>query len=279
VVKLTDDERPDPLFHYETGIEAERLERGRNKLERVRTEQLLRRFLPPPALTIHDVGGGAGAYTIWLAKLGYRVNLLDPVRLHIDQALAHVRTEGLERLVTACVGDARALPFEQESSDAVLMLGPLYHLIEAEDRALALREAHRVLKPGGILFAASINRFVSTFNGLFDQRYIDPEFLAMADRDLINGQHQPSPEKPYFTDAFFHHPDDLRNEVIAAGFELHAVLAVEGVASFLTDFDSWWGDAQKRKWILKVATALESEPTLLGASTHLMAIACRPSDT
>lgn len=263
------------VAHYEQGLEASRLEQGRNKLERSRTEGLLRRFLPKPPATIHDVGGGAGAYALWLAGLGYDVNLVDPMPLHVEQARAasDARHEG--RLKSQVVGDARSLPFEDASAEAVLLLGPLYHLTDPSARRRALQEAHRVLRPGGVMFAVSINRFVSTLNGLFDGLYADSAFLEMADRDLVDGQHRPPPGKPYFTDAFFHHPHELRDEVVEARFALEALVGVEGPPALLADFDARWDDLKQREWILKVADALESEPTLLGVSTHVMAVGRR----
>ena len=69
-------------------------------------------------------------------------------------------------LASCRVGDARALEMPDETADVVLMLGPLYHLTDAGDRAGALREAARVLKPGGWLFAAAISRYASALDGL-----------------------------------------------------------------------------------------------------------------
>ena len=74
----------DMSAHYATGQEHERL-RGWGRLEFVRTKELLARHLPPPPAVALDVGGGPGAYAIWLAEQGYRVHLLDPIDLHVQQ--------------------------------------------------------------------------------------------------------------------------------------------------------------------------------------------------
>jgi hypothetical protein len=69
------------LAHYEEGIERERLLRGgAGRLENLRTWELLVRYLPPAPVTVLDVGGGAGAYALPLAREGYAVHLIDPVR-------------------------------------------------------------------------------------------------------------------------------------------------------------------------------------------------------
>ncbi|MGH9209081.1 MAG: class I SAM-dependent methyltransferase [Acidimicrobiales bacterium] len=86
-----------------------------------------------------DIGGGTGVYARWLLDQGYDVTLIDPVELHITQAT--------QTGVPATVGDARHLDHPDESIDVALLLGPLYHLTEPEDRLAALAEARRVLRP------------------------------------------------------------------------------------------------------------------------------------
>jgi SAM-dependent methyltransferase len=79
---------PDPeiLRYYAAGLEDERLTQGPFQLERVRTEELLKRHLPSPPAKVLDVGGGSGPYACRLAGQGYEVTLLDPVPLHVEQA-------------------------------------------------------------------------------------------------------------------------------------------------------------------------------------------------
>src|SRR5207249_1849236 len=113
-----------------------------SRLEFVRTQELLSRFLPAPPAIVLDVGGGPGRYAACLATAGYTVTVLDPVPLHVEQAGA----AGLD----AVLGDARSLPWEDARADAVLCLGPLYHLRAPHDRLAALTEARRVLRPGGV---------------------------------------------------------------------------------------------------------------------------------
>src|SRR5215813_6779926 len=133
--------------HYEAEVvEAERLTRGAGQLELLRTQEIIRRHLPPGPLTIHDVGGGAGAHAEWLANDGHAVHLVDPMPHHVQAAQ---RLASRDRRITAEVGDARHLAAENDSADAVLLLGPLYHLTERSDRLQALAEACRVVRPGG----------------------------------------------------------------------------------------------------------------------------------
>jgi len=260
---------------YAQGFEETRLESDDNKLERARTFELLERFLPAAPATVHDIGGGPGVYALWLAARGYKVNLLDLTPLHVEQVLAAAENAGV-KLESTTVGDARALPYPDSSADAVLLLGPLYHLTERSDRLKALEEAYRTLKPGGVLCAVSINRFSGSFDGLFLERYADPDYRSLSDRSLHDGQHRNPEGKSYFTTAFFHHPLELKAEVEAAGFEVEALVGIEGPGWLLRDFDAYWFESAKREWVLHLARALESEPTLLGVSAHVMAVGRKP---
>ena len=142
-------DRPRPerevLDYYGRGKERGRLEAGYGPLERERTREILSRVLPRPPATVADVGAGAGVHALWLAPSGYSRHLRDPVPLHVEQAGAASRKLGL-RLASVGVGDARELDLGAASVDAVLLLGPLYHLQEAVERRKALGETHRILR-------------------------------------------------------------------------------------------------------------------------------------
>src|SRR5262244_2098789 len=130
--------------YYAQGIERDRLTAGQGALELARTQALLERYLPAPPAVVADIGGGPGRYAVWLAQRGYRVHLVDPVPLHVEQARAAARGRPGATLASAEVGDARALQLAEASVNAVLLLGPLYHLRKRADRLQALAEARRV---------------------------------------------------------------------------------------------------------------------------------------
>ena len=109
--------------YYALGAERDRLREPGGRLEFVRTQELLGRFLPAPPATVVDIGGGSGVYALPLAAAGYDVHLLDPVELHVEQALAQARERGVAP-AGARVGDARRLPYGDASADAALLLGP-----------------------------------------------------------------------------------------------------------------------------------------------------------
>src|SRR5512132_2898482 len=165
--------------------EAQRITHGLGQLELLRTREIIRRHLPPGPQRILDVGGGTGIHAAWLADDGHHVHLIDPIRRHVEQARRHPASRGS---ITAELGDARDLRAARASFDAVLLLGPLYHLTEGDDRIRALREAARVLGPGGVTFVAAISRFASLFDGLADEFLFDPDFRPIVERDLHEGQ-------------------------------------------------------------------------------------------
>src|SRR6185503_17966358 len=102
----------------------------------------------------------------------------------------------------------------------------------------------------------------------------DARFRAMVYQDLETGQHRnPAPdERPeWFTNAYFHTPDELRAEVLAAGLEVEALLAIEGPGWLLAN------DPAARRFAIEVARAVEAEPSVLGVGSHVMAIARRPA--
>jgi ubiquinone/menaquinone biosynthesis C-methylase UbiE len=266
----------DVTIFYAQGLERERLANGPGALEFARTQAILRSYLPPPPAVVADIGGGPGRYALWLTEQGYRVHLVDPVPLHVEQACTAAHDRPGVALASADVGDARALRLPDASADAVLLLGPLYHLPEHTDRLRALAEARRVCRPGGVILAAAISRFASTLDGLRGGYLEDPAFAAVAARDLQDGRHRnPTGDPAYFTTAYFHRPEELAAECEAAGLRHEATLAVEGPGWLLPELDARLADERRRVLLLAALAALEAEPTLLGASAHLLAVARR----
>jgi ubiquinone/menaquinone biosynthesis C-methylase UbiE len=252
------------LEHYEGQDEGQRLLRsGHGRLELERMRELFLRYLPPPPARVLDVGGGTGIHAAWLAERGYDVHLLDPVPRHVATAAEH-------GTFTASLGDARQLPGEDATVDAVLLLGPMYHLVDRADRSVALHEALRVLRPSGVLMAAAISRFMA----LLDWGASGQLTQEIADRlapVLATGDHDPSLG---FTDVHFHLPDELREEVAAAGFADVRVLGIEG--PLWVAVDAGGASEELFSGALLAALMTETEGSVLGANPHLLAVATAP---
>jgi SAM-dependent methyltransferase len=266
----------DVLAHYAAGSERDRLTRGAGRLEALRTRELLQRWLPPAPALVLDVGGGPGRYALGLAEAGYDVRLTDPVPLHVAQARAD-SAAAPRPLVSADEGDARELPFDDGSADAVLLLGPLYHLPDRADRLRALAEAVRVLRPGGVAVVAAISRWASTADGIVAGYLRDPRFADLVADDVATGVHRNPDGRPgWFTTAYFHRPEELADEVAGAGLHPDGPVAVEGLAWLAPDVDALLDEPGLRDRVLDAIRRTEREPALLGASAHLLVAGRKP---
>jgi SAM-dependent methyltransferase len=259
--------------YYNRGREQARLTNDTGRLELARTQEIILRYLPEPPATIYDIGGGAGIYALWLATLGYTVHLVDLMPLHVEQAAQASAALPDHPLASVSLGDARHVSLPSGSADVVLLLGPLYHLTEREDRLQALREAYRLLKPSGYVFAAAISRFASLLDGMMRGYLADDYFAELVERDLVDGQHRnPKQLSGYFATAYFHYPTETAGELADAGFHVEATIAVQGPAGFIPDFDKFWSDEALRERLLSFLRTIESDPTMLGATGHLLTI-------
>ena len=186
------------------------------------------------------------------------MHLIDPVPRHVEEASRD--TEDGPAPETACLGDARSIGHEDGSFDAALLLGPLYHLTERPDRMTALAEARRVIGGGGVVAARgspdSPRRSTASTG---DSRR--PGLRRPDDRDLADGQHRNTTGNPlYFTTAFFHHPDELRDELAEAGFFDVEVYAVEGVSWAAPDLADRLADPARREIVLEIVRRTETDP-------------------
>ena len=253
--------------YYGRDGEDGRLRSGAGRLELWRTQDVLRRLLPPAPARVLDVGGGSGVHAQWLAADGYAVDLVDPVPLQVERA---ARLPG----VTARLGDARALDAPDTSVDVVMLLGPLYHLPEREDRIRALAEAHRVLRPGGLVVAATINRYAGVHDNLATGLYFDPDRRPQIDDSARDGRMRPvAGAKSLFTTAYFHEPADVPAEFAAAGLTAHGQYGVEGAAWLMGDISGRLDDPGDRELVLRALRRTECVPSLLGVSGHLLTAA------
>jgi ubiquinone/menaquinone biosynthesis C-methylase UbiE len=261
-------EMSDAIVRYYTHdfVEHDRLSRQLiGKLEFLRTQELLRRYLPPPPAAVLDVGGATGAHAAWLLADGYRTELIDLTPAHVEQARQQVPE------LVARVGDARNLEVADDAVDAALLLGPLYHLADASDRERALSEAVRVTRSGGVVAAAAIGKLAALMGLAVEQRLTD-QVLAMVRQQISSGRHNP---QVGFTDAYMHSPDELHAEMVAAGLTSVVVYTIEGplwaAVQALRD-DETVDLAQ----FMTVARELETNEHALALGSHLLAVGRTP---
>jgi SAM-dependent methyltransferase len=250
-------------FYERSAAERARLVRREGQLEFVRTKELLDRFLPRPRATIIDVGGGTGAYSSWLASLGHCVHLVDIVPGHVEEAAR-------DRTFRAVVGDARALPVPDGSYDVALLLGPLYHLPESEDRLQALREARRVVRPGGMIVAAFICRAAAALDGYVKGWIDNPDAFELVQEQLRDGVARTS-QRGFSAVSYFHWPSEIRAELASCGLETVRIFGVEGPGWVASDFDDRWNTPEARRIVLESARTCEEHPEYQVLSAHLLA--------
>ena len=257
--------------HYDLGAEAGRLTAGpRGELEFERTKQIILRHLAPPPGTVADIGGGPGRYTRWLMDLGYQVVHRDLMPLHVAQVQ---RAHRAGARIDSAVADARNLDLADKCVDAVLLLGPLYHLDQRRDRLAALAEAKRIARPGAPVFAAAITRWAMRLDDVLRMRR-DQQFPALG--TMLQPLERTGAIPPLYAGSFTgyaHRPGQLRAELRAAGLRVTDLVCVEGPAFLLHDLGARLADPEGRRVVMDTARALERVPELLGVGPHLLATA------
>lgn len=263
------------LKFYESGVEKGRLERGLGIIEFYRTKEILKKYITSSNNIIYDVGGGIGVYSSWLSEMDNTVHLLELAPSAVKYALENQK---LTNPFIAEVCDARNINRPNESADIVLLMGPLYHMQNPNDRIKVLNECYRVLKKDGILFSVGISKFstttwaLSTY-GSTNELLGENEFMNMIEKELITGNHIRPKEYPYLiTQAYFHDPLELQSEVESAGFKTINKHAIEGTIWFTPNLNEKWKNPEIRTRLLNILKITENEDSIMGMSPHFMII-------
>ena len=260
---------------YNNGAEIGRLERGLGIVEFHRTKEILSRYIDGGKV-IYDIGGGIGRYAAWLAKKGNEVHLIELAENAVEYAKANMMQDCH---FIAETGNALKVNRPDESADVVLLMGPLYHLRNREDRLQSLREAFRVLKKGGLLMAAGISKFSSMTWGLSvygekNDFIDDPVFCNMVKGEMTTGDHVRPKEYPKFiAEAYFTTSEEMKSEIAKAGFAVEKAIAVEGCIWFTPHLQEKWEDEASRERLLDIVRITESEPEMMGMSPHFLVVA------
>ena len=274
----------DVLAGYNAGIERGRRHTGIGLIELARTKELLLEYLPKPPAVVYDIGGGYGEYAWWLASLGYEVHLFDLAETNIRLSAELAAEYPGAALCAAEVCDARSVGRPSESADAVLLMGPLYHITEKAERIAAVRESLRLLKPGGLLFTAAITPYATllwatTVFGRDNRLIAEDAFMRMVERELTDGEHiRPTENTAYrgIGRSHFHSAAELCAELADGGFPESAVHGVGGAAWLAPELDALWADSASREALMRTVRLTDRRADITGLSTHLLAVSAKP---
>ncbi|MEJ2737620.1 MAG: methyltransferase domain-containing protein [Anaerolineae bacterium] len=231
---------------------------------------LLDKYLPPPPARVLDVGSGPGRYAVALAERGYTVTLFDLSSESLALARRKVEEAGLAGRVEGYYhGSATDLGcLARGRFDVVLLMGPLYHLIDEAGRLAAVRESLRVLRAGGIVVATIINHLGVARANLTEL----PHWYDGANcRNIVRSYTYTEAEGLGFTEAYFAHPLELRRWYEEAGAETVTMAAQEGLAGGLRDgCRRLAGNPVAWQHFVEIVLATCEDPTLLGGSEHTL---------
>ena len=261
------DDVSDIASYYNDDPNREHTRLERHQLEYELTWRYLDQYLPPRA-SILEIGAATGRYTLELVKRGHTIVAVDMSATLLEQSRRIITAAGLERQVQFVEADARDLRRVTKSEfDVVLLMGPLYHLVQEADRKIVLKETFDRLRRGGIIFSA----FISRFGVLADLIKDLPEWIEDGPKvqSLLEKGRRPDGYPPGGFRGYFAQLPGIAPLHEAAGFETITLAAVEPAIS--ADDDSYnrlQGD-QRRLW-LDLFYQISTEPSIMGASRHLL---------
>ena len=271
------------LAGYNARIERDRLRTGIGLIEFERTKEILLEKLPKPPAVIYDIGGAYGEYSWWLTSLGYEVHLFDLSETNIAMSADLAAEYPGVMLASATVCDARSIPRPDKSADAVLLMGPLYSIIEYEERILAIEECGRLLKDDGILFSAALTPYsvlvpriaLYHIDGTAKRRELDdPAVISMIERALEDGCYC-NPEKKIASglgSSHLHTAKALREELSEGGFDTAIVHGIMGGAWLAPNLDELLANEETKAVLMKTVRMLDTHKEIIGLSGHLLAV-------
>ena len=252
--------KEDIIDYYRRYNEDDRLKTAFGRLEEEHTRRLILRHILNNADVIFDIGGGTGAYALWLAGLGYVVNYSDIVPDHVQLFEQRVGTGAIN--IAYSIQDARELSFDDDRADVIILNGPLYHLCDRNERSQVLREACRVLKHGGRLLAFTISRFAGAQYAISSGRIFEQGYFDMVVHEIATGIRKNQSTLLTFDSAYFHTQDEIEAEMREAGFQSISSYGVLGLSGNLPDLEAVVDDDDKRQRLLALAEIMEPYPML-----------------
>jgi len=260
---------------YDSAPEREWSRLDSRRIEFEVTCRALDEHLPNAPARILDVGSGPGRYALRLAGQGYSVSLVDlsgQCLAIAEREAAHLTLQ-FDRVV--CGSATQLTAFPTASFDAVLLLGPLYHLKKEEARAQTVLEALRVLRPDGLLFSAFLNRYSVVryaAKARPTQLLDDPDFIASI---LSHGfGDSDKPGAAFLRTCYFSDPQEVRPFMENLGVHTVSTLGCEGVVAEVEEHLNVLTARDLDPWVT-LNYRLGQKPELHAASAHLLHIGRR----
>jgi SAM-dependent methyltransferase len=263
------DNLDDIAAYYNNDPERENSRLERHQLEYDLTWHYLTQYLPPQGHLL-EIGAATGRYTLELAKRGYQLTAVDMSEKLLEIARQRSLEEGLEKQISFILADARDLSsIQKKDFDAVLLMGPLYHLVDEMDRKSALKEAVDHLKQDGILFSA----FISRFGIMGDLLRNMPDWIENRAevRNIIDSGKNPDHIPGSGFRGYFAKTSEIISLHEATGFETLTVAGVEPAISAEDESYNRLEGRQRQLW-LDLLHEISSEPSVIGASRHILYI-------
>jgi ubiquinone/menaquinone biosynthesis C-methylase UbiE len=265
----------DPVRDYynrTSDNEWERLQR--HKIEFWTTLRALEEFIEADS-SVADIGGGPGRYAIELTQRGHEVVLVDLSEANVELARQKAAKHGME--FEAVQGDACDLEFlTDEQFDAVLLMGPLYHLVSKPRRERAVKEALRILRPGGVLFAAFITRFAF----ILDFLKRNPAVLLEYSEGKLNQLLETGISRPTgsggFTHAYFVDPWEVVPWLEGLGVQTKRFFAPDGFISMVEPKLYDCGVEVQKAWA-NFCYEWGTNPSAWGTAEHLLYVGRKPN--
>ena len=249
--------------YYNKFCEEKRLTRRHGYVEYVTSMKYIHEYLPQgkkETVKILDVGAGTGRYSVQLAGEGYDVTAVELVKYNLGIL------KSKKSSVKAYQGNALNLSrFEADQFDMVLVFGPMYHLYTKEDKVKALKEAKRVVKPGGIILVAYYMNEYSILTYGFKEGHMKE---SIRNQKVDDSFHVRSKEEDLY--------DYVRIEDIdaidqAAGVKREKLIAADGPANYMRTVLNAMDEETYQLFIQYHLSTCERKD-LLGASAHTLDI-------
>jgi ubiquinone/menaquinone biosynthesis C-methylase UbiE len=243
--------------------EWDRLER--HKIEFDITKRYLDEYITGDNLEIFDIGGGPGRYAMYLAEKGHKVSLLDLSKINIEVAKERSLAKGI-KLENYIHGNALELDEYGQKYDVILLMGPLYHLVDEEDRRTCIEGALNLLKPNGIIVASFISNYAPIQNYLKNLYPIDSidELLVFLDNGISDGYKG-------FTQAYFTDPKEAMELMNSFGLQEIIFAGVENILNYKEKEINMLEEEEYMKW-LDICYKLSQDKNVIGTSEHFLYI-------